>query len=167
MTKAFAAVESRDSRLSITSPESRMRWLVVPLCWLALAAPASARPPGRLSAKPIRLRIEGYVGAKPADLVSEADWRVRCNGNVYEFHVAHLSVLVGDVGPMDIVAEVRPYPTAFTLHGTPEHLGVFTNAKAGQRLVLTGTTRSGSRRLALSQAEVIPEPHTRKPAKSD
>jgi hypothetical protein len=88
--------------------------------------------------KPIQILVEGYVGAKPANLVPEVSWIVGCLGKTYALHVSRLLVLTGDVSPFNIENAVEPYRTNFYLQGHEAALNRFASTPPGEKIVLIG-----------------------------
>src|SRR5437870_4968205 len=66
---------------------------------------------------PIHVRMVASVGMKPEGVRPEFDWVVFYGGKRYELYVLHLTVLGGNVMPLDIDAAVAPYRVKFQLAG--------------------------------------------------
>lgn len=115
-----------------------MQWRCT-LVWVALLAVlcAHAQAQGRpFSAAPITLRIEAFVGPKPADAVTQATWVVRVQGEEYTLQVMQLQVLSGDTAYFNIIEALTPYTYAFTVHGDAAALRTLTQTPPGQRLAI-------------------------------
>ena len=125
--------------------------------WLALLSLRVAVEAGTVIEpsvpQPIQVRIEGYVGEKPPALVPEVSWVVGCRGRTYAFHVSHIQVLTGDVSPTNIVTAAEPYRTTFYLHGDAAALTRFASTSPGEKIVLIGYLRTGSRQLLIGRIE--------------
>lgn len=124
---------------------------------LSLAAPASAGFDSRSA--PVRLRISGYVGEKPADVTPLARWRIDAAGQQYTFTADKMDVLVGNTSYMDVVEALEPYVPAFRLSGVDEAIRAFTATKPGQHIALQGVLRFGggtSRLFMLDTVTALP-----------
>lgn len=128
------------------------------LLGLSLSVPAAARN-GSIEApglpRPNQIRIEGYVGKKPAGIVSEVDWVVSCGGKEYPFHITKLRVLVGDIGYTDIIAAARRYRIAFRLLGDEPTLHRFAHAPNAEPIAMTAYQRTDARDLLVAQVEYL------------
>jgi len=112
----------------------------------ALAVLAVVAAPGRLSAQ-IKvdqlyvLRIEGYVGAKPAGLHPQVSWVVSYQRDKYDLHVTKLQVLSGNTAYFNIITFLRPYTPAFRLAGDSQALAAFAATPPNQPIVMVGSMR--------------------------
>jgi hypothetical protein len=102
---------------------------------------------------PILVRIEGYIGTKPADYDNLADWLLSCLGKEYPFQVTKIDVLQGDVSYMDIVENARPYHLTYYLRGPDQFLKAFVATPPGERMAFSAYLRTGSRQANITQLE--------------
>lgn len=108
---------------------------------LAVLWPVAVAQGQRLGVAPITLRIEGFVGPKPAGLVTQATWVVRVQKKKYTLQVTRLDVLTGNTAYFDVIAALEPYPYAFTFYGDGQTLRMLTQASADQKIAIIGNAQ--------------------------
>ena len=87
------------------------------------------------------LRIEGFVGAKPAGLHPLVSWVVTHQQTKYDLHVTKLQVLSGNTAYFNIITFLRPYTPAFRLAGDSNALAAFADVPPKQPIVMIGSMR--------------------------
>lgn len=105
--------------------------VLMSLLWLATRVHGQ-----RFGSLPITLRIDSFVGPKPAGLVPQATWVVRVQGNEYTLQVMRLEVLAGNTAYFNIIQALTPYLYAFTVYGDPQALATLTQAPPGQQITI-------------------------------
>ena len=110
------------------------------LAVLALAAPGQVAAQIRTD-QIYMLRIEGFVGAKPAGLRPLVSWVVRHQRTRYDLHVTRLQVLSGNTAYFNIITFLRPYTPAFRLAGDSKALAAFADVPPNQPIVMIGSMR--------------------------
>jgi len=141
--------------------------LVAVALFVAPAVPVQARPLGR---QVYTVRIEGYVGTKPASTPLEVSWTVSLKGESYKLFVTKMKVLTGSVAYYDIIQALEPYQTALTIVGDDDQLDLFATAPAAQEISVTGVLQfTGSAHyLMVSKVDYIgPPPPGEKPLSAD
>ena len=113
---------------------------------------------------PILVRIEGYIGTKPADYDTLADWLLSCLGKEYPFQVTKIDVPQGDVSYMAIVDNARPYHLTYYLRGPNEFLKAFMATPPGEPMAFSAYLRTGSRQANITQLESSRAPTPTVPA---
>lgn len=126
-------------------------------------------PVGRAQGRhvaPILVRIEGFVGAEPANLRPLVSWRVSDRRDTYDLHVTRLQVMSGNVANFNIISRLRPYRTAFSLAGDRQALETFAATPAGQQIAITGYLRidRAARILMVNRVEPLGAPAPAVPA---
>jgi hypothetical protein len=114
--------------------EAMVRRVLLGVMLLFLLGPVTRVHGQRFGALPITLRIDTFVGPKPAGLVPEVTWVVRVQGNEYTLQVMRLEVLAGNTAYFNIIQALTPYMYAFTVHGDARALATLTQASPGQQL---------------------------------
>jgi hypothetical protein len=124
---------------------------------LILAAPESSATVFRHDV--LSVRIEGYVGTKPADVPLQVSWIVSVKGELYDLHVSKMVVLTGNVAYYDIITALQPYRPALTVIGDDEQIDLFATAPANQEIMVTGFFQfaGGARYLMLSSVDYVGE----------
>jgi len=137
---------------------TRRRTLLATVLFLLSPTLAEARPPGAQQFIPLRLRIYGYVGEKPADIPPLATWVLTAVGKKYTFICDKIDVLEGNTSYMNVVQALAPYKPAFRLNGTKSTLEVFTTSPPKQRILMEGVLRfgGGARILMLDHVTAAP-----------
>jgi hypothetical protein len=116
-----------------------------------LATPASARRLGGTAMQ--RLELRGYVGNPPEGRREEAELELSCDGATRRFQVTRGRVLSGDMMIAHVFDRLRPYKPSLFLRGPKDLVSRCVDAKPGDRLVIQGGWRPGSRDLLLSGIE--------------
>lgn len=140
----------------------RTHWSSV-FVWLVLALqlwPVALAHGQRFGAAPITLRIEGFVGAAPPGLVTQATWVMRVQEKKYTLQVTRLEVLTGNTAYFDVIAALAPYPYAFTVYGDEPTLRLLTQTSPDQKLAIIGNAQMGQLpgQLLLSSVELLAAP---------
>ncbi len=125
------------------------------LCLVVARAPAGAIGPNRASS-PDLLRLEGYVSKAPAGTKPEAHLVLQYQGKDYEFDLSKMVVVTGSRTYGQVLQEITPYRVSFLLRGSSPAVGKLTGAAPGQKLIVLGRHRAGSRDLQL--VDVIEAP---------
>ena len=110
------------------------------LAVLALAAPGQVAAQIRTD-QIYMLRIEGFVGAKPAGPRPLVSWVVTHQQTKYDLHVTKLQVLSGNTAYFNIITFLRPYTPAFRLAGDSKALAAFADVPPNQPIVMIGSMR--------------------------
>lgn len=121
---------------------------------LALVKPATAqeRPTGPTPTTLVRL--EGRMGAPSSDRVAAADVVLRVGDRDLRFQVDEARVLRGDRFGPDVLAELAGrWPSLFA-RGPAPLLERLVAAGSGDRIVLTGYHRAGSREFSVAEVKV-------------
>jgi hypothetical protein len=122
---------------------------------LSAAAIAGGRAPAaeaRMVA-PIRLRMDGYVGAPPGGRREMEDLTLRCATADVRFQVTDAVLLSGGGLASRVFDRVRPYEPNFFLRGSEALVKRVCGAEAGSTWRLVGMWRPGSRDLLLASVE--------------
>jgi hypothetical protein len=104
-------------------------------------------------AGPSLLRLEGYVGNAPAGARAEAHLVLQYEGKNHAFDLTEMAVVTGDRSYSQVLQQVSPYEVSFFLRGSGPAVTALTNAARGQKLVLLGYNRVGSRDLMLAEVK--------------
>jgi len=115
------------------------------LAGLLLASAAHAR-----RGLPIRLRMDGYIGA-PEGRREMADLVIQADGKDYRFQVTNALLLSGHGLPSSLFAAVRPFRPNFFLRGPNEVLKKFTDMPPGAHMRIVGQVTRGTRNLLVSE----------------
>ena len=137
---------------------SRAAIAVVLLSLVVGVLPATAR---RIRPMPLRLRIEGYVGAPPTGVVALARWVVDVQGAQYTLTVTTLEPgASAKIAYWDIINALEPLPVAMTLFGKTATLAAFTHAAPGQQIAIDGAfeLRRGPSSLLVNRVEPLGTP---------
>ncbi len=113
-----------------------MRRVLLGVMLLSLLWPVTRVHGQRFGSSPITLRIDSFVGSKPAGLVPEATWVVRVQDNEYTLQVMRLEVLAGNTAYFNIIQALTPYLYAFTVYGDAQALATLTQAPPGQEIAI-------------------------------
>jgi hypothetical protein len=131
--------------------------LLVAAVTVAAVRPASGtQVPVEPGPRVAQLRLDGYVGPPAPGRSSAADLVLEHAGRRIRFQAESARVLQGDRSGQDFLDEVSADPPKLILQGPDEVLAKLEQAQPGDRVVLTGYHRSGSRTFALSSVEVEP-----------
>jgi hypothetical protein len=131
------------------------RWLVLVS---VLGLLAFVREPADAS----RLRrahvvLEGYVGQAPAGITPEVQLRLQLGSKSYEFALTRTAVNMGS--RTQLLRDIRPYQNTLVLRGSASEVGGLTSASPGQKLVISGYHRTGTRTLHVTSiGPAPPEP---------
>jgi len=122
-----------------------------------LAAPAAQARPLRKAA-PIHVRMQTYVGEKPADARPEFSWRVAFERKRYQLYITKMIVLTGSVMPLSIDSAVSMYPVQFQLIGEKTAVQQFLSTPPGQLVQISAYLRIDgiSRYLMLDHVTPVP-----------
>src|ERR1700687_3567592 len=117
---------------------TEVRWRLVAMWLVPLAVlwPLGYAHARRFGAAPIPVRIEAFVGPKPAALVVQATWVVLVQGDPYTLQVKRLDVLAGNTAYFNIIDALTPYTYAFTVYGEAQALRTLTQAPPNQKIVI-------------------------------
>ena len=113
-----------------------MRRVLLGVMLLCLLWPVRRVHGQRFGTLPITLRIDCFVGPKPAEVVPQAAWVVRVQGDEYTLQVMRLEVLAGNTAYFNIIQALTPYLYAFTVYGDAQALATLTQAPPGQQLTI-------------------------------
>jgi hypothetical protein len=105
-----------------------------------------------------QIRLEGYVGAPARGRSSAADLAFEHGEKRIRFQVESARVIQGNRSGPDFLDEVSAAPAKLTVEGPDELLDELERAQPGNRVVLTGYHRTGSRNFAVSAVEVETAP---------
>lgn len=133
------------------------------LVWVALLAllcPLAQAQVRRFGSAPITVRIEGFVGQKPAGAVTEATWVVRVQGEECTLQVMQLQVLAGNTAYFNIIEALTPYAYAFTVYGDAQALRTLTQAPPNQNIAIIANAQMAQLPglLFISSIELLAEP---------
>jgi hypothetical protein len=137
------------------------RVVVIAIMLLSLVAGVRPAGAGPIRPLPLRVRIEGYVGAPPAGVVALARWVVVVRADQYTLTVTKLEPSPSaKVAYWDILNALEPLPIALTLFGKAATLAAFTHAPPGQKVTLDGSLelRRGPASLLLNRVEALGTP---------
>jgi hypothetical protein len=109
---------------------------------------------------PIVIRVEGYVGEKPAHLKSLDRWVVATNDTQRVFHVTALRPIGRDIAYWTILSALEPMPVTLMLYGDPGLLRQVTDAPPGEPIAMVGSFQlgPGPATLMLQSVELLPTP---------
>ncbi|MFI5366346.1 MAG: hypothetical protein ACHQ4J_12055 [Candidatus Binatia bacterium] len=110
-------------------------------CILVLATAGAGQARRFQPLAPIHVRIVAYVGKTIDGTRPDFDWPVQYRGKRYELYVLNLTVLGGNVTPLDIDAAVAPYRIKFQVAGEKTALERFTATPPRQQIVINGFIR--------------------------
>jgi hypothetical protein len=119
---------------------------VVGLGLATLCGPTHALP------RAFRIRMEGYLGPPPDGRREEADLTLRVGKSDLRFQVTKATMLSGGLAAK-VFELVEPYKPNFTLRGAKEMLARVAATPPGQRLVIVGQGRYGTRDLLVGSVE--------------
>ena len=123
------------------------------------AADARRGPRLRGASIPTLLRLEGYVGAAPAGVKPDANLLLHYRGTDYAFALTQMVVITGSRSASEVLQEIMPYHVSFILRGSPPAIATLTSAPTGQKVIVVGYHRRGSRDLLVdSVTEPPPDP---------
>ena len=139
---------------------ARRRALWVALLALLVASRVASGP--RAIPFPILMRIEGFVGAKPAGVKSLARWVVAIDGARVTFHVTKLEPRGVDIAYWTILNQLEPLPITLTVYGDPLLLHKFREAAPGMPIAVVGNfvLGPGPATLLLESVDTLPWPTT-------
>jgi hypothetical protein len=122
---------------------------------LAGTLPGSATEPIPAPPSATLVELEGRLGP-PVPGRSTADLELQADGHHHRFQVAAARVLAGNRLGADFLSEVTPHRPNLFLRGPEAIMGRLRAATPGDRVVIRGYHRSGSRDLQVSEIEVGP-----------
>ncbi|MBI1813773.1 MAG: hypothetical protein HYR72_02210 [Deltaproteobacteria bacterium] len=136
---------------------SYLRWLAAlgVLCLVVASTQVGAIGPNR-AGSPDLLRLEGYVTNAPAGIKPEAHLVLQYQGKDYEFDLSKMVVVTGSRTYGQVLQEITPYRVSFLLRGPSPAVGKLTGAAPGQKLIVLGRHRAGSRDLQLVDVSEAP-----------
>ena len=106
-------------------------------------------------ARPILLKLEGYIGHAPEGTRLVDTLTLGHGKRTRPFAVTNLSVQTPPPSSGQVLAAVRPYPTNFMLRGPEATLAPFDHATAGAGLMIRGYLRAGSPDLMVERIEPL------------
>ena len=138
----------------------RHRWLVsTSILALSLVAQPLANA---ASLRRANWRLEGFVGQAPAGIKPDAHLVLQYEGKNYEFDLTKAVVLTGHVSPSQLLRDIKPGQNQLLLRGPAKAMGALTNASVGQKLLIYGYHRTGTRDLQVTK--IAPAPPDSAPA---
>lgn len=137
-------------------------WLqpVLLACLIVLLAAPAAQARRLRNAVPIHVRMQTYVGEKPAAARPEFSWHVGFEGKRYPLHIMKMIVLTGSTMPLAIDSAVSMYPVQFQLIGEKTAVQEFLSTPPGQLVQVSAYLRIDgiSRYLMLDHVTPAPTP---------
>ena len=127
----------------------RHRWLV---CASILALSLVAQPfANAASVRRPHWGLEGFVGQAPAGIRPDAHLVLRYEGKDYEFDLTKAVVIAGRASRTLLLRDIEPGRNQLILRGSAKTMGALTNASVGQKLLIYGYLRTGSRDLQVTK----------------
>ena len=138
-----------------SAPVSRPVWLAAAALIVALVelprAAAQPRPGG--PTRTILIRLEGRMGPPSSTRVAAASLLLQVGERTLQFQVDEARVLRGDRFGPDVLDELAGRWPSLFVRGPASLLQRLTAAGPGDRVVLTGYHRAGSREFALAEVK--------------
>lgn len=107
---------------------------------------------------PNLMRLEGYVGTAPTGVPREAHLVMQYQDKTYEFDLTKMTMITGSRTYLQVLQDVRPYRVNFIVRGTPPAVALLTAAEAGQKIVILGRNRTGSRSFYIDSIAIAVDP---------
>jgi hypothetical protein len=142
---------------------ARRRWPVWGLVLASLSLVGEPATAAQLRAANVVL--EGYVGHAPDGVRTEARIVLQAGGKNYDFDVMSTRSKTGSRSRRQLLQDIRPRQNTLILLGQESALGALANASPGERLRISGTHRTGSDQLKVSQIGPAPPAPTPAAAK--
>ena len=116
--------------------DTTVRRVLLGAVLLSLSWPVTLVHGQRFGTLPVTVRIDTFVGPKPAGAVPQVTWVVRVQGDEYTLQVMRLEVLAGNTAYFNIIQALTPYVYAFTVYGDAQALATLTGTPPGQQLAI-------------------------------
>lgn len=131
------------------SVTAHRRWLV----WVSvLGVLALVREPADAARfRRANVVLEGYVGQAPAGVRAEAQLVLQSGGKNYEFALRRTAVNTGSRSRRQLLQDIRPFQNTLVLQGSGSTVSGLTSASPGQKLVISGYHRTGTRTLHVTR----------------
>lgn len=96
-------------------------------------------------------RLEGYVGQAPAGTKAEAHLVLQSNNKEYEFDLTKAAMISGRGSHGQLARDLKPYQNKLLVREPAAATDALRNAAPGQKLLIFGYHRSGSRELQVTK----------------